>query len=48
MTVESPLMAKAKMSENAIDTTKAIPNPTDHLPERDCGMKFKIYFHNKN
>jgi len=40
MTAGSPPMVMTKMSESTIDITKAIPNPTDHLPKPDCGIKF--------
>jgi hypothetical protein len=32
-------MAEAKTRERAKDISRAIPNPTAHLPECDCGIK---------
>ena len=39
ITVGSPPMANAKISEIAVNITKAIPIPTDHLPKRVFGIK---------
>lgn len=39
-TLGFPPMATAKINDSAVSSTKAIPKPTAHLPERVLGIKF--------